>query len=596
MGTATITVGVNDGQYTTSTSFVLQVTPSFVGRLSFTNATPITIPSVGAATPYPSTINVSAMGGVVSNVTMTLYGITHQRMRDVDILLVGPAGQKVIVLSDVGPGGLQGSVTLTLSDAAASPLGTATLVSGTYRPTDITTGDTFVSPAPAGPYASALSAFNAQSPKGTWSLYVVDDSSGSTGSIAGGWSITLTTMTVPPTITGIPNQGIPVDSTTGPLGFTIGDVDTPLASLTLSADSSNLGLVPVNNIVFSGSGSNRTMTVTPAAGQLGTATITVTVNDGQYSNSTSFVLTVNEPNAGLVAAYSFDEGSGTLVGDISGNGNTGTISGATWTTSGKYGNSLSFNGTGAMVRVNDSASLDLSSAMTLEAWVYPTALGGWRDVIYKGPDDIYYLMGSSSASTPAFGGTFNSAPVFGSASLTLNVWSHLAATYDGTTMRLYVNGVQVGSRAQTGLINTSTGLLTIGGDALYGQYFAGRIDEVRIYSRALGANEIQANMNSPLGGAGGAGGAITAASSQFISIENPPKIISMILDHGTIKLTVNGNAGFSYVLEASRDLVNWTRVAAQDNTTGAVVFAHQPTTNTVQFYRASVSRSFKIRN
>ena len=53
---------------------------------------------------------------------------------------------------------------------------------------------------------------------------------------------------------------------------------------------------------------------------------------------------------------------------------------------------LSFNGSNARVTVPDSASLDLTSAMTLEAWVFPTVGGGlWRDVIYKGPDDIYYL-------------------------------------------------------------------------------------------------------------------------------------------------------------------------------------------------------------
>ena len=64
----------------------------------------------------------------------------------------------------------------------------------------------------------------------------------------------------------------------------------------------------------------------------------------------------------------------------------------------------------------------------------------------------------------------------------LNAWSHLAATYDGATLRLYVNGTQVARPPVTGTIAASTGALTIGGDALYGQYFAGRIDEVRVYN------------------------------------------------------------------------------------------------------------------
>jgi chitodextrinase len=200
-----------------------------------------------------------------------------------------------------------------------------------------------------------------------------------------------------------------------------------------------------------------------------------------------------------VAAYGFNEGFGTIVTDASGNGNTGTIGTATWTTSGKYGNALSFNGTSARVTVNDSNSLDLTTGMTLEAWLFPTAVGGWRDVIYKGTDDIYYLMGSSDNSTPAIGGTFSPSALRGTSSLPLNAWTHLAGTYDGTTMRLYVNGVQVSSRAQTGPIQTSTAALTMGGDALYGQYFAGRIDEARIYNRPLSAAEIQGDMNSAVG-------------------------------------------------------------------------------------------------
>ena len=189
------------------------------------------------------------------------------------------------------------------------------------------------------------------------------------------------------------------------------------------------------------------------------------------------------------------------MGDASGNGNVGAIGSASWITTGRFGNALSFNGAGARVTVPDSASLDLTSAMTLEAWVFPTVGGGWRDVIYKGPDDIYFLESSADSGAPATGGTFAS-PIYGSSALPLNVWSHLAATYDGATLRLFVGGVQVSSRAVLAPIATSTGALTIGGDALYGQHFAGRIDEVRVYGRALSASEIQTDMTTPVGGAG----------------------------------------------------------------------------------------------
>ena len=101
------------------------------------------------------------------------------------------------------------------------------------------------------------------------------------------------------------------------------------------------------------------------------------------------------PSAHLVAAYAFDEGSGGSVGDVSGWGNDGSVVGATWTADGKFDGALDFSGSNARVHVPDSPSLDLSSQMTLEAWVRPTQGGAvWRDVIYK-ENDVYYLEGAS---------------------------------------------------------------------------------------------------------------------------------------------------------------------------------------------------------
>jgi hypothetical protein len=96
-----------------------------------------------------------------------------------------------------------------------------------------------------------------------------------------------------PTSTQIANQTINQDSATSALAFTVADPDTNVSSLTTSGSSSNTTLVPNSNIVFGGSGANRTVTVTPAAGQSGTATITYVVSDGVYNASKNFVLTVN---------------------------------------------------------------------------------------------------------------------------------------------------------------------------------------------------------------------------------------------------------------------------------------------------------------
>jgi hypothetical protein len=87
----------------------------------------------------------------------------------------------------------------------------------------------------------------------------------------------------------------------------------------------------------------------------------------------------------------------------------------------------------------------------------------------------------------------------GTAVTALNAWTHLASTYDGTTLRLYVNGVQAATKAVTGAIKVSTGVLRIGGNGTWNdEWFSGLIDEVRVYSRALTAAQIQTDMAVPV--------------------------------------------------------------------------------------------------
>ena len=102
---------------------------------------------------------------------------------------------------------------------------------------------------------------------------------------------------------------------------------------------------------------------------------------------------------------------------------------------------------------------------------------------------------------PAVGGTFGEA--WGSGALPTNTWTHLAVSYDRVTLRLYINGVQAASTPYTGAIATSANPLQIGGDSIYGQYFQGLIDEVRVYNRALTPAEIQTDMNTAIGGGSG---------------------------------------------------------------------------------------------
>jgi PKD repeat protein len=238
----------------------------------------------------------------------------------------------------------------------------------------------------------------------------------------------------------------------------------------------------------------------------GSHTLTALAQDAAGNPTTSAPVSVTVDNppqpSGLVAAYAFDEASGTTVADASGNANTGTISGATRTTAGRYGGALTFDGLNDWVTVADANSLDLTSGMTLEAWVYPTALGTvWRTVLFKERPGglVYGLYANESSSRPIgqvdIGGERNAV---GSSTLALNAWTHLAATYDGASLRLYVNGALVTTTAFTGAIPDSTGVLRMGGNGVWPEWFAGRIDQVRVHNRALGAGEIQTNMTTPI--------------------------------------------------------------------------------------------------
>ncbi len=154
-----------------------------------TNTAPITIVDNAAASLYPSTIVVSGLTGTVTRVTVMLMGFTHPAADDVDILLVGPGGQTVMLMSDV-PGNAT-NVTLTFDDSAAAVVDPA--VSGTYRPLNTGSPDAMPAPAPAEPYGAALSVFNGTNPNGVWSLYVADDTATNDGLISGGWGLDIFT-------------------------------------------------------------------------------------------------------------------------------------------------------------------------------------------------------------------------------------------------------------------------------------------------------------------------------------------------------------------------------------------------------------------
>jgi hypothetical protein len=240
----------------------------------------------------------------------------------------------------------------------------------------------------------------------------------------------------------------------------------------------------------------------------GTHALTAIARDGAGNTTTSAVVSVTvsntapPPPTGLVASYNFHAGTGTTLADRSGTGNNGTITSGTWSTTGHTGGAITFNGTSTWATVPDTASLDLTTGMTLEAWVNPSALGtAWRAIVFKeAPGAFAYTLYANQNTTRPIGQVHIGGEVnaVGGAALPLNAWTHLTATFDGSNLRLYVNGTLGTTTGISGSIPVTTGALRIGGNSIWGEFFKGMIDDVRIYNRALTQAQIQTDMNTPV--------------------------------------------------------------------------------------------------
>jgi hypothetical protein len=139
----------------------------------------------GPAIVYPLTIDVSGLTGTVTHTRVTLWGISESPFQDLDVLLVGPAGQNVMLVSDACGSFLVAGLDLAFDDSGPP---VTTCEGGTFRPTNVDSGndDAFIAPAPPGPFGSVLADFNGTNPNGTWKVFAKDDSAGgSPGGISG---------------------------------------------------------------------------------------------------------------------------------------------------------------------------------------------------------------------------------------------------------------------------------------------------------------------------------------------------------------------------------------------------------------------------
>jgi len=229
-------------------------------------------------------------------------------------------------------------------------------------------------------------------------------------------------------------------------------------------------------------------------------------NLGAYSPIAT--ATTASATTGLVASYSFSEGAGTTTADASGGGRTGTLLGGPSWTGGKYGTGLSFNGSSTYVDLGTSAALGLTGSMTVSAWVFETAnVGDDGQIVAKSDSGSGWQLKSTPdtgartfgvAITNASGGRVQR---YSNATRALNTWYHVAGVYDATaqTLNIYVNGV-LSNGTLSGAVPSSQRASSVAaniGRRSGGFYIKGTIDNVRIYSRALSAAEIQADMAKP---------------------------------------------------------------------------------------------------
>jgi len=203
---------------------------------------------------------------------------------------------------------------------------------------------------------------------------------------------------------------------------------------------------------------------------------------------------------GPVGYWKLDEAQGTTANDSSGYGLTSSsfLGSPDWTT-GKYGSALNFQNSGDYLSIADNSLLKPSN-ITVEAWVYPTTnFVNWTAIATKTTNgswsDGYGLVKSGTGNIIRFFVNNYNSGSSGDATLALNTWSHVAGTYDGSTIKLYVNGTLINSASYSTPLTNSTQPLLIGrGAGSNGYRWIGKIDDIRIYNYARSAEQIRQDM------------------------------------------------------------------------------------------------------
>jgi hypothetical protein len=402
-GDLTITADYNGapGQFNTSTGNTIQQvnSPTIRTGQNFANNGGITITDATIASPYPSRIFVTGLGGTITKVTVSLNDLTTTAPDHFDLLLVGPGGQKFQFMGDAGGTNAITNVDLTLDDAAANPLPDSTiLTSGTFRPTSYTGDpDSFPSPAPVGPYnpaapegAGTFALFNGITPNGTWQLFAIEDQGNGGNTTLSGWSLTFT-LAPAATTTAVSSSANP--SVFGqPVTFT-----ATVSTAGLGTPSGNVqffdGATPIGGpVALNGSGQAQVTTSTLSVGfhtitaqyagdvpngfssssgslaggqQVNPANTTTVVGSSQNPSSTNqavtFTATVSAqaPSVATVGAngtVSFFRDGSPVCSNVSLNGSSQATCQMTFTIAGNYNVTAQYSGTANFNASNNNSS------------------------------------------------------------------------------------------------------------------------------------------------------------------------------------------------------------------------------------------------
>lgn len=257
-------------------------------------------------------------------------------------------------------------------------------------------------------------------------------------------------------------------------------------------------------------------------------TVIMTLSLMSFSTQAAIAQT-SSLNQGLIGYWQFERDNvSDLIRDRSGEGNNGRLINSSLADLGRYGRGLDVTGSAssyASIDIQPGAALNsLTDQLTVTAWIYPDRCADFFSVVTSRqlggevhPDQFYLGFGpdielasprcgeisfkwhlstdGEDCQTNAFLCDINTIPS-GQSGTNFNRWIHMAGTYDGSLMRLYVDGAEIGQRALTGTINLdpsrplTVGVEENGGGHVPENPFDGRIDEIRIYNRALSAGEI----------------------------------------------------------------------------------------------------------